>query len=80
MIIKCIQGSIDGKHIAIKCPPKSGSLYYNYKQYYSIILLAVCDANYKIIYASYGHYGHQGDAGIFQRSDLAKAISTGSFI
>lgn len=25
-------GCIDGKHIRIKCPPKAGTLFYNYKQ------------------------------------------------
>ena len=37
---------IDGKHVRIQAPPHSGSQYYSYKGYYSIIMLAVVDANY----------------------------------
>jgi len=31
-------GSTDGKHRRLRCPSNSGSMYYNYKHYYSIAL------------------------------------------
>ena len=52
---------MDGKHIRIKKPTHSGSLYHNYKGFFSIVLFAVVDADYKYMYTDVGGLGHQSD-------------------
>lgn len=70
---RCI-GAMDGKHLLIKAPPKSGTEYYNYKHQYSIILLALDDDNYCFKYIDVGGNGKASDAGVFRESSLFEAL------
>lgn len=63
-------GAVDGKHVRIQCPPKSGTMFFNYKKFFSISLLAVADANYRLLTVDIGAYGKQSDGGTFRNSDL----------
>ncbi|XP_050028274.1 putative nuclease HARBI1 [Dermacentor andersoni] len=71
-------GSIDGKHFAIKCPNKSGSDFYNYKGFYSLIMLAIADANYRFIMVDIGAQGRYSDASFFKRSPLQAVFEEGA--
>ncbi|XP_071512151.1 putative nuclease HARBI1 [Diadema antillarum] len=70
-------GAIDGKHVAIKKPAKTGSLFYNYKGFFSIVLLAIVDANYRFMYVDIGQTGSGSDAGVFNQSPFKTAIESG---
>ncbi|XP_049886387.1 uncharacterized protein LOC126380839, partial [Pectinophora gossypiella] len=67
-------GAIDGKHIRVIKPEHSGSLYYNYKNYFSIVLLAICDSNYCFTYIDVGSYGKASDSQIFKNSNFYKRL------
>ncbi|GFW95283.1 putative nuclease HARBI1 [Trichonephila clavipes] len=67
-------GAIDGKHVLIKRPPGSGSVYYNYKKTYSIILFAMVDADYCFTYVDVGGNGRANDSAVFRNSSLNIAM------
>jgi len=65
-------GAIDGIHLRIIL--YYNKLYFNYKEYYSIILLAVVDADCKFTAVNIVSYGREGDAGIYLKSKIGKMI------
>ena len=71
-------GSLDGKHVAIKRPTCSGSVYFNYKGFYSVVLMALVDAVCKFFWFDVGAPGHMSDAQIFGNSELLASIEDGT--
>ncbi len=56
--------ALDGKHVACKCPKSSGSIYYNYKGFYSVVLIALVDSDYKFIWVDVGANVSASDADV----------------
>ena len=71
-------GALDGKHVRVYAPQNSGTLYYNYKTYFSIPLLALVDADYRFLWVDLGGLGHMSDAQIFNQSDLCHNLDSGN--
>ena len=71
-------GAIDGKHIVMQAPANSGSNFYNYKGTFSIILLAVCDAQYCFTLLDIGDTGRQSDGGVLANSAFGRSLESGS--
>lgn len=72
----CI-GAVDGKHIRMIKPSNSGSMFYNYKCYFSTVLFAMCDSNYLFTYVDVGSYGKSSDSG--KNSTLYNKMANGTF-
>ena len=70
-------GGLDGKHISMKKPKKSGSEYYNYKGFLSLVLLALVKADYRFFYVDVGSSGSSPDVQIFNCSKLNKKMEDG---
>ncbi|KAM3938555.1 uncharacterized protein RB166_014406 [Leptodactylus fuscus] len=69
----CI-GAVDGKHIRVQKPLHSGSLYFSYKKYFSVVLMAVADATYRFLAIDVGSYDSTGDSRSLLTSVLGRRV------
>jgi hypothetical protein len=67
-------GATDGKYVMIQASGHNGSLYFNYKKYYSVVFIALVDTNCKFIAVVVGAYGSSSDIGASVNSMLCSAL------
>ena len=71
---------IDGSHLPIKSPnggQEAMKQYYNFKNFYLVVLLALVDAKHRFIWASLGVPGNTHDSTYFQHTSLWDEINAG---
>jgi len=69
-------GDVDEKRFRVIKPEHSGSMFYNYKDFVSMELMAVEGTKYRFVYVDTDRYGKDCDSTIFKRSTLCTSIQT----
>ena len=58
----------------MKCPKITGTLYHNYKDFFCLVLLIVCDANYLSTMSEVGENENNNDCSILANSSMGKLL------
>lgn len=66
--------AIDGKHIRVKKFANSGSSNFNYKGYFSMILMATADADSLFTTIDVGDLGRNSDGAVFKASHIGRLL------
>jgi hypothetical protein len=62
--------------VAVTCPWNTGSVNRNYKDFFSIVLMALVDAVYKFLWIDVGSDGSSNDASIYNGSELKEGLES----
>ena len=70
-------GALDGRHVAVKKPKNTGALFHNCKGFFSSVMFALLDGQYKFRWVDAGTAGSCSYAQIFNASQLKRRIEDG---
>ena len=69
----CCLSAVNGCHIPIKCPSRgleSSKEYHSFKNFYSVVLMAMVDSSYQFIWGCCEFPGNSHDSIIFQSTNV----------
>ncbi|KAM7281187.1 uncharacterized protein ISCGN_006155, partial [Ixodes scapularis] len=67
-------GALDGKHVALVPPHETGAQFRNYKGFFSIVLMALVDADLNFIFVDVSRNGRMNDSGIWGACKLKETL------
>jgi hypothetical protein len=79
----CAWGAVEGCHLPIVCPSggqEARKEYHNFKNFYSIVMMAIVDAKDRFVWASIGFPGNSDDSVILQSTQLWTDITENNII
>jgi len=69
-------GAVDGNHTRMRKPNGSGSQFFNCKNFFSTIIMAMADADYCFISVEAGAQGSSSDSNVFKNSTFGKLLES----